>query len=82
VGYVENPTDKCQSDRERAADDSAIRLHHFDSTDQGVQKFIRAYDGQRETATVSESDVVYKYGKSQIASHNDKAHMNIEPGKV
>lgn len=88
--YIPNVTDKQQSDIERAADDSAIRLQSFELTDgqtgtQGKTKFIQAYDLSNTTdAGGSPNDATLANNRDQmiIGSHNDKPYRFAEPGKA
>lgn len=76
-----NVSDKEQHDLERAADDSAIRIHHFDGKEaqEGETKSIRAYDGQEsqdQAAPVSSGSLQFDNPQRQsggvVGQHNDK----------
>jgi len=87
-----NSTDKDQSDIERAADNSAIRFHHFNKDDMrgGTTKSIGAYDMQAQGNTGGTSSSVMRQFTNQdgtdktgkvatggvIGSHNDKPHLS------
>ena len=78
--YRANITDKEQSDVERAADDSAIRVQSFDQEDQtsGKTKMVKAYDGvdgnaQAPNASGATSAIrQIPNSGAVIGQHNDK----------
>lgn len=79
-----NVTDKEQSDLERAADDSAIRFHHFDGKEEqkGEDKFVRAYDNQPQGNPGSSSNDSRRGPGNIVGSHNDKPNVFETPGRV
>ena len=86
-----NISDKEQSDIERAADDSAIRIQHFDGkqVQQGETKFQPAYDLQPQgndggvgTDAHLQFDNPQRQAGGVVGSHNDKPHRFDEPGKA
>jgi len=84
-GYRENVTDTEQTQIEKAADDSAIRIQLFDGkqVQTGETKFIRAYDNQAQGNPGGHvSSSVPRYGGSVIGQHNDHAHRFDTPGKA
>jgi hypothetical protein len=90
MAYRANVTDKQQSDIERAADDSAIRLQWWKDTDgqtatEGETKMIPAYDLQNQAdAGGSPNDGVLQVSRAHmvVGSHNDKPSRFAEPGKA
>ena len=86
-----NITDKQQSDIERAANDSAIRIQSFDGKQQqtGETKFQTAYDlNPQGNVGGPSNDAVLQFDNPQrqaggiIGSHNDKPSRFAEPGKA
>lgn len=90
MAYRANVTDKQQSDIERAADDSAIRIQAWKQTDgqtgtEGVTKSVQAYDlSNTADAGGSPNDCVNQVSRAHmvIGSHNDKPARFAEPGKA
>lgn len=90
MAYRENVTDKQQSDIERAADDSAIRLQWWKQTDgqtqtEGETKMIPAYDLDNQAdGGGSPNDGVLQVSRAHmvVGSHNDKPARFAEPGKA
>jgi hypothetical protein len=90
MAYRANVTDKQQSDIERAADDSAIRLQWWKQTDgqtvtEGETKMIPAYDlSNTADAGGSPNDGVLQVSRAHmvVGSHNDDPSRFAEPGKA
>lgn len=90
MAYRANVTDKQQNDMERAAEDSAIRVQWWKSSDGQTQtnattKNIPAYDLQAQSdAGGSPNDAVLANNRAQmtVGSHNDQPHRFVEPGKA
>jgi hypothetical protein len=90
--YRANITDKEQTDIERAADDSAIRVQSFEGEEQqqGETKMVKAYDGSAQAPNATgATSVVRQFGNSLgmgqghvIGQHNDKPSVFETPGKA
>jgi hypothetical protein len=80
----ENITDKEQGDLERAENDSAIPLQHFDGKQEqvGEKKFIRAYDNQPQGNPGSSSNDSVTQPGNAVGSHNDKPAVFETPGRA
>jgi len=74
MAYRANVSDKEQTDIENALNDSAVRLPWFTPDSQPATKFVRAYDAERQTAVVAQTDV-RKFPGNALGSHNDKPWM-------
>lgn len=83
MAYRKNVSDKDQSDIERVADHSAIRIHWFDGkTEQtGVTKSIPAYDLQPQGNSGGTSNDAIKQVDGSIGSHNDKPNVFEDTGR-
>ena len=90
MAYRANVTDKEQSDIERAADDSAIRVQSFKLEDGQTStnadtKMVPAYDLSNTTdGGGSPNDAVNQVNRAHmvVGSHNDKPHRFSEPGRA
>ena len=87
MSYIQNVTDKQQSDIESAANDSAIRVESFDGKrDQvGQTKFVKAYDlNAQGSGAAPVTSAVRQFSGSGlcVGSHNDKPARFETPGKA
>lgn len=90
MAYRANVTDKEQSDIERAADDSAIRVQWWknnngQTANEADVKAIQAYDLNNTTdAGGSPNDGITQVSRAHmvIGNHNDKPATFAEPGKA
>lgn len=83
MAYRKNVSDKDQSDIERAADHSAIRIHWFDGkTEQtGVTKSIPAYDLQAQGNSGGTSGNLIRQPAGTFGAYNDDYSRFESPGR-